>query len=39
MTDDKRVEELMEQFNNENPYGDTYELCCFIYQKAKEDYY
>ena len=24
---------------NENPYGDTYELCCFIYQKAKEDYY
>ncbi len=34
---DERVEELIEQFNAEFPYGDTYELALFIYQNAQED--
>ena len=36
-TMDKRVQELIEQFNAEFPCGDTYELALFIYQKAQED--
>lgn len=39
MTMDERVRELIEQFNAEFPYGDTYELALFIYQKAQEDCY
>lgn len=34
---EERVQELIEQFNNEFPCGDTYELALFIYTKAQED--
>ena len=33
----ERVRELIENFNNEFPNGDTYELALYIYQKAQED--
>lgn len=32
-----RIAELLEQFNSEFPYGDSYELAQFIYTKAQED--
>ena len=35
---EERVRELIESFNSEFPYGDTYELALYIYQKAQEDY-
>lgn len=32
-----RVEELMEQFNKEFPYGDSMELARFMYNYGVED--
>lgn len=35
----ERVEKLMEQFMNENPYGDSMELAEYMYKKGREDEY
>lgn len=35
----ERVEKLMEQFMNENPYGDSMELAEYMYKKGHEDGY
>ena len=36
---EERIEELMEQFMRENPYGDSMELADFMYKKGKQDAY
>ena len=35
----EKIENLMEQFMHENPYGDSMELATFMYEKGKQDGY
>lgn len=39
MIDKERIEKIMEQFMDENPYGNSRELATFMYEKGKQDGY